>query len=122
MHLHFVTSCQKWNLNPSLKMYHIQVDEMASPVIHPPQPKAQTHTRPDKLEAMAVGDPKDWVNSLVVVVKNELLRLCLDPKDLNRAVNHQHHGIPTAEVASTLKGNKVFTILDEKNGFWKVQP
>ena len=34
-----------------------------------------------------VDQPTDWVNNLVVVEKtNGLLRLCLDPKDLNNAI------------------------------------
>ena len=35
-----------------------------------------------------VTEPKDWVNSLVIVEKpNRKLILCLDPKDLNEAIN-----------------------------------
>ena len=34
-----------------------------------------------------VTEPSDWVNSLVVVEKpNGQLRICLDPKHLNRAI------------------------------------
>ena len=64
-----------------------------------------------------------WVNSLVIVEKRDgSLRLCLDPADLNKAVRREHHRIPTAEdIASRLSGKKLFSIVDEKDGFWQVR-
>ena len=48
-------------------------------------------------------------------------RLCLDPRDLNKAIRRQHHRILTVEdIASRLSGKKVFSIVDEKDGFWQV--
>ena len=66
--------------------------------------------------------PTPWVNSLVIVEKRDgSLRLCLDPRDLNKAIRREHHRIPTAEdIASRLSGKKVFSIVDEKDGFWQV--
>ena len=46
----------------------------------------------------------------------------LDPKDLNKGIKRVHYRIPTAEdVASTLAGKKLFSILDEKDGYWQVE-
>jgi len=43
-----------------------------------------------------VDKPTPWVSSLVCVEKKDgSLRLCLDPKDLNKAVMREHHKIPT---------------------------
>ena len=69
-----------------------------------------------------VERPTPWVNSLVIVEKRDgSLRLCLDPRDLNKAIYREHHRIPTAEdVASRLSGKKLFSIVDEKDGFWQV--
>ena len=40
--------------------------------------------------------PTDWVSSLLIVEKkNGTLRLCLDPRDLNRAVKREHFVLPT---------------------------
>ena len=66
--------------------------------------------------------PTPWVNSLVIVEKrDESLRLCLDPRDLNKAIRREQHRIPTAEnIASRRSGNKVFSIADKKDGFWQV--
>ncbi len=42
--------------------------------------------------------PTDWVNSCVYVIKrNEKLRLCLDPGDLNKAVKRPHYVTSTLE-------------------------
>ena len=40
-----------------------------------------------------VTEPTDWVSSLVVVVKGEKIRLCIDPKDLNGAIRRKHYPI-----------------------------
>ena len=38
-----------------------------------------------------VDQPTEWVNSIVIVEKEDgSLRICLDPKDLNRAVKREH--------------------------------
>ena len=45
-----------------------------------------------------VSEPTEWVNPLVTVEKpNVKLRVCLDPRDLNKAIKKQHYKLPTAE-------------------------
>jgi membrane-anchored protein YejM (alkaline phosphatase superfamily) len=64
-----------------------------------------------KLEVIAsVDEPTEWVSSLVMPEKKDgSLRLCLDPRDLNKAIMHEHYKMPTAEdVASQLHGKKLF--------------
>lgn len=69
-----------------------------------------------------VTEPTAWVNSLVITEKrNGSLRVCLDPKDLNKAILRCHYSIPTTEdVLCKLAGKEVFTILDEKDGYWQL--
>ncbi|XP_022780597.1 uncharacterized protein K02A2.6-like [Stylophora pistillata] len=59
---------------------------------------------------------------MVVVPKpNDALRIRLDPKDLNRALQRENYPLPTIEeVASRLHRAKVFTVLDVACGFWHV--
>ena len=58
---------------------------------------------------------------VVVLKKNGDLRICLDPKDLNKSIQREHYPLPTIEdVATRLYGAKLFTILDVRNGFWHV--
>ena len=45
-----------------------------------------------------VQKPTDWVNVLLVVKKpNEKLRVCLNPRPLNKAIKREHLYLPTAE-------------------------
>ena len=69
-----------------------------------------------------VTAPTPWDSSLVAVPKkNSMLRLCLDPEDLNKAVQREHYPLPTIEdVARRLQGAKVFTKLDVRSSFWHI--
>ena len=70
-----------------------------------------------------VNEPTDLVSSMVIVVKPNKLRICIDPKDLNRAIKRSHYPMPTIEeVATKLSKAKVFTVLDAKSGFWQIKP
>ena len=45
---------------------------------------------------------------VAVTKKNGMLHICLDPKDLNHAIRHEHYPLPTIEdVASCLYGAKL---------------
>ncbi len=57
---------------------------------------------------VSVTTPTAWVSSMVVVPKkNGKLRICLDPKDLNRAIQREHYPLPTIEdVATRLHGSQ----------------
>lgn len=62
----------------------------------------------------AVDTPTDWVSSLVIVKKpNGKLRVCIDPKPLNKALKRCHY--------PDLSKAKVFSVCDVKNGFWHVE-
>ena len=69
-----------------------------------------------------VEEPTEWVNSMVVMTKkNGAIRVCLDPRDLNRAVKHQHYKLPTREeIMAQLAGPKIFSKMDASQGFWQL--
>ena len=104
--------------------YHITVDPSVPPVIHPPRrvPVALQKPLKEELDSLTakgilspVKEPTDWVNSCVCVTKPTTgkIRLCLDPKDLNRAIKCPHRYMLTLEdVLPKLSGAKFFTILD----------
>jgi len=59
---------------------------------------------------------------MVVVRKPGKLRLCIDPKDLNKVIKRPHYPLPTIEdIRPKLTNAKLFSILDAKNGFWQIQ-
>ena len=69
-----------------------------------------------------VNQPTDWVSSMVTVLKPNKLRICIDPKDLNRAIKRSYYPMPTTEeVATKLSKAKVFTVLNPKSGFWQIK-
>jgi len=54
-------------------------------------------------------------------IPKETLRICLDLKDLNKAIRREHHVIPTLEeILPKLAGAKFFSIVDVKCGYWNV--
>ena len=59
----------------------------------------------------------DWVNSKVVVeTPNGKLRICIDRRNLNKAIKGPHYTIPTTEeILLKMEGAKRFTKLDAKN-------
>ena len=70
-----------------------------------------------------VEGPTEWVHNLVVTEKkNGSLRPCLDPRPLNKAIEREHHAIPTAgDVQARLAGKKIFTVVDMRDAFWHVK-
>ena len=112
--------------------FHVVLDPTIPPVIHPPRrvPVALQLPLKKELDSLVeqeiiakVDEPTDWVNSLVCVTKsNGALRLCLDPKDLNRAIKRPHHCTRTLdEVLSKLTGAKYFSIVDARSGYWNIK-
>ena len=70
-----------------------------------------------------VDEPTEWVNSLVVVEKpkSKKLRVCLDPRPLNKAIRREHFHLPTLEDSTTrLTGACIFSKLDANHGYWQV--
>ena len=61
-----------------------------------------------------VSQPTDWVNSVVFSIKqNGKLRVCLDSKDLNKAVKKTYHKTPILEkIAYKFTGAKCFSKMD----------
>ncbi|KAL0158769.1 hypothetical protein M9458_046845, partial [Cirrhinus mrigala] len=71
-----------------------------------------------------VTEPTEWVNALVVVEKpkSQKLRVCLDPRDLNKAIQRPHYPLPTLdEVTTKLTGARYFSVLDARSGYWAIK-
>jgi hypothetical protein len=112
--------------------YHITLDPSVPPVIHQPRRvpislKDDIKHELEEMEQLDItkvreGEPTAWVNSLVYGRKpNGRLRICLDPKDLNAAIQRDHHVTPTLEeILPKLNGATHFSILDARSGYWNV--
>ena len=70
-----------------------------------------------------VQGPTDWVNSLAFSRKSSGgLRVCLDPKDLNKAIKRTYHKTPTLEeITNKLSGATHFSKLDARHGYWCIK-
>ena len=101
-------SCVFKGLGCLKQPYRIKIDNSVNPVIHPPRriPAAlrdRVKATLDEMEKMEVirkvDEPTEWVNSMVTVEKpnSNKLRICLDPKDLNVAIQREHFELPTVE-------------------------
>ena len=101
---------------------------MAHPVVHPPQklPQPLRNQLVDTLKDMVkqgvvekVDGPSDWVNSMVVVQKKDgSLGICIDPKDLNKALKREHYQLPTIEeITARMPGARFFSSIDPWSGY-----
>ena len=112
--------------------YTIKVDPSVKPVIHPPRKvpismKEKVKTELLRMESEGVikkqTEPTDWVNSMVVVPKpNGKVRICIDPRDLNKAVLREHYPMKTIEdILLEIPEAKVFSKLDAVSGYWQIK-
>ncbi|KAJ0169313.1 hypothetical protein K1T71_015197 [Dendrolimus kikuchii] len=112
--------------------YSIVVDKNVQPVICPARkiPLGLKDKLLDELRRMEglgvvrrVTHPTDWVNAIVLIPKKDgSIRVCLDPRPLNRAVRRAQYSLPTVpEMAARLHGATVYSVLDARCGFWMVE-
>ena len=74
------------------------------------------------IEKIPEGECTEWLSSITFSRKESgKLRLCLDPRNLNDAIERTYHRTPTIEEMNyKLSGAKVFSKLDAKHGYWSV--
>jgi len=111
---------------------HLAVDPTVLPNVFPSQrvpfaikPKLKTELErlTDIGVLMPVDEPTNWVSHLVIAMKESGdLHLCLDPKQLNKALKRERYPLPIIDdVLPDLSCAKVFTKVDTRNGYWHVQ-
>jgi hypothetical protein len=112
--------------------YHIELNPDATPVQHKPRqvPHSIREAYKKKLDEMVangiitpVTEYTPWVNSIVTVKKADgSLRICLDPKDLNKALSrNQHYTRTVDEVLPELKDSEFFSLFDANSGYWHIE-
>ena len=111
--------------------YHIRLKEEYRPVQHPPRsvPIAMQSAYKSELERLTkegiiteVKEHTEWINSIVPVMKpNGSLRLCLDPKDLNKAIErNQWYSRTIDDILPELAKSKFKTLKDATSGYWHI--
>jgi transposase InsO family protein len=112
--------------------YNIEIDTTVKPVVHAPRkvPIALKTKVKEELDRMVkqgvivpVETPTDWVSSMVVVQKpGGKIRICIDPRDLNKAIKREHYPMKTVEeVAAELSSAKVFSVLDAGQAYYQIK-
>ena len=110
---------------------HLEVDPSVPLVAHPPRkiPIALLEPPREKLTEM---ERTPWVSSMLVIDKRKVkekitplskndVRICIDPKHLNKALKRPHYPMVTVEeVANRLSGAKSFMSLDACSGYWQL--
>jgi len=112
--------------------HSIKIDSTVQPVVHAPRkvPIAIKDKVKEELERKEKNDiivkqtePTPWVNSMVTVIKpNNKVRICMDPRDLNKAIQREHFPLKTIEeVIVDMPQAKVFSKIDAKSSFWQLK-
>lgn len=111
----------------------LQVDPSLTPVRQPPRsvPLALEKSFKAELDKMVrdgiiekVTEPCDWINSFVIERKKDKkkIRVCLDPKPLNKALKRNYHcRIPSLDdIVHKFAAHKKlkFSKVDVRSGFW----
>ena len=127
--------------------YKFQFKPNAKPASHAPRKvpihlQDAFHEEIRNLEALGIleetKDVTEWVNSFVIIEKkipinsnnshspghsmNKKLRICLDPRDLNEALEREpYYTCSIEEIMGKFHGMTRFTIADFNKGYWMVE-
>lgn len=62
------------------------------------------------------------VSNMVIVKKNNRLRICIDPSELKNNIERRHYPLKTIEeIAARINESKYFTLLGCNRGFWQIK-
>ena len=112
-------------------IHTLQLNKSVKPVVMPDR-RIPLSVRPklkaelDHLVSLGVLTPVDeptpWVSQLVITMKKSgALRVCIDPKELDKALLHERYTLPILEdTLHELSTSTVFTKADLAHGFWHV--
>ena len=110
----------KVDLKKSPEAKPVQVPPRAVAVSVLPKLKSEL----DKMEREGIIRPcpevTNWVHNLVIVSKkNGDIRICLDPKNLNKyLICSVHYTAPWEDAQHSFKDGRYFSTLDAKSGYW----
>lgn len=113
------------------KPYSLAMKDDAAPIVMPPRKVPHALRRPLREELARMDtegiicrmeEASDWVSPLVIVRKKDgRLRICMDPRYINRSLKREHYQLPCREeIEAELAGAAVFSKLDANCGFYQI--
>ena len=114
------------------RQYDIAMDPMVPPTQNPPRTipyklRDNVFKELQRMETLGViekvTEPSAWISSMTVVAKpNGSIRLCLDPRELNKAIQRQHYPMKTIEeITAGMPDATVFSKFDATSGYWQLK-
>src|SRR6218665_2317745 len=108
---------------------HLQVNEKVPPVQMPlrrlplsvrDKVGAELRRLEDLGVIESVSEPSPWISALLVVAKLDgRIRICMDPKPLNKAFLREQYCMPTInDILPQLANARCFSPCDLRDGFW----
>ena len=94
-----------------------------TPISVRPQLKKALDKLVDMEVIKPVEQPTPWVSQIVLAHKKSgEIRVCLDPHELNKAIQREHYTLPILEdVLHDLRKSTVFSKADLSSGYWHVK-
>ena len=108
---------------------HLQVDKSVPPVVLPLRkvPFALRESLKQELDGLGVTGTCRCSHRLGFIshdtqTRNGNIRLCIDPRPLNKALKRNQYPLPLLDdLLAKLTNAKVFSVVNAKNGFWHLQ-
>ena len=111
----------------------LDIDDTITPVVQPPRkiPQVMMELLKQEIERMNnlgiirklnINEATDWCHNLVIVRKpNGKLRICLDPRMINKALRFNVHNARTfQDVTSSIRSVSKVSKVDTNSGFWSL--
>lgn len=113
------------------RSYKMELQPGTVPVVQPARRIPHALRRPvqEELERLVkagilkkADGPTDWVSPIVIARKKSgQLRLCLDPRSINKYLKREHYQLPKREdIQAELAGARFFSTLDANSGFHQI--
>ena len=111
---------------------HFTVDPTVKPVVSPARRipialQSKVRSELNRLTELGVlipvDEPTEWVSQIAIQEKkNGKIRLCIDPRPLNKALKRERYTLPVIDdILPSLANAKIFSKVDLTSGYWHCQ-